>query len=151
MAANLTWPADRMSKFIDVSPRRLAQLVQEGVVERAERGRYNPFAVTVAYIRWLRDQRSKVADTEETKKAREAKEARWQQQIDEAAMVKAERELVDGKTVYRSAVRDQVADVFTKACQIVRQSRLSEREQKELVRQFADIKLDPVRVVEFPK
>jgi phage terminase Nu1 subunit (DNA packaging protein) len=51
----LTWPAEKMSKFIDLSPRRLRQLVDEGVVPREERGRYNPFAVTVAYIRFLRD------------------------------------------------------------------------------------------------
>jgi phage terminase Nu1 subunit (DNA packaging protein) len=44
-----------MAKMIDVSPRRLRQLVQEGIVPKAERGRYNPFAVNLAYIRYLRD------------------------------------------------------------------------------------------------
>jgi hypothetical protein len=52
----LTWPASRMAKFIDVTPRRLQQLVQEGVVPKCEgRGRYNPIAVNLAYIRFLRD------------------------------------------------------------------------------------------------
>src|SRR4030095_7702640 len=42
--------------FIDVTPRRLQQLVQEGVVPKCEgRGRYNPIAVNLAYIRFLRD------------------------------------------------------------------------------------------------
>lgn len=44
-----------MARFIDVSPRRLQQLVQEGVVPKAERGKYNPIAVNLAYIRYLRD------------------------------------------------------------------------------------------------
>ena len=54
--SNLTWPTARMAKFIDVTPRRLQQLVQEGVVPKCEgRGRYNPIAVNLAYIRFLRD------------------------------------------------------------------------------------------------
>jgi hypothetical protein len=54
--SNLTWPTARMAKFIDVSPRRLQQLVQEGVIPKCEaRGRYNPIAVNLAYIRFLRD------------------------------------------------------------------------------------------------
>src|SRR6266540_1040900 len=52
---HLTWPSEKMAKFIDLTPRRLRQLVDEGVVPREERGRYNPFAVMVAYIRFLRD------------------------------------------------------------------------------------------------
>jgi hypothetical protein len=44
-----------MAKFIDVSPRRLRQLVQEGIVPKHERGRYNPIEVNLAYIRFLRD------------------------------------------------------------------------------------------------
>ena len=56
MSRDLTWPTDRMAKFIDVTPRRLQQLVQEGVVPKSEgRGRYSPIAVNLAYIRYLRD------------------------------------------------------------------------------------------------
>lgn len=44
-----------MAKLIDLTPRRLRQLVDQGVIPREERGRYNPFVVTVAYIRFLRD------------------------------------------------------------------------------------------------
>jgi hypothetical protein len=54
--SNLTWSTSRMAKFIDVTPRRLQQLVQKGVVPKCEgRGRYNPIAVNLAYIRFLRD------------------------------------------------------------------------------------------------
>jgi hypothetical protein len=44
-----------MSKFIDVSPRRLRQLAAEGIVPKAGRARYRPFEVNVVYIRFLRD------------------------------------------------------------------------------------------------
>lgn len=53
--SDLTWPAERMAKFIDLTPRRLRQLVDEGVIPKQDRGRYNPFTVNVAYIRYLRD------------------------------------------------------------------------------------------------
>jgi hypothetical protein len=56
---HLTWPSEKMAKFIDLTPRRLRQLVDEGVVPREERGCYNPFAVMVAYIRFLRDRRKR--------------------------------------------------------------------------------------------
>ena len=65
--SNLTWPTERMARLIDVSPRRLQQLVQEGVVPKCEgRGRYNPLAVTQAYIRFLRDrvQSPELSDSE---------------------------------------------------------------------------------------
>jgi hypothetical protein len=55
VSKDLTWPADRMAKFIDVSPRRLQQLVQEGVVPKEDKNRYSPFKVNLAYIRFLRD------------------------------------------------------------------------------------------------
>jgi phage terminase Nu1 subunit (DNA packaging protein) len=51
----LTWPAEKMAKFIDISPRRLQQLVQEGIIPKEDRGRYSPIAVNLAYIRYLRD------------------------------------------------------------------------------------------------
>src|SRR5215470_17005758 len=63
----LTWPTPRMAKFIDVSPRRLQQLVQEGVIPKCEaRGRYNLIAVNLAYIRFLRDrvQSPELSDSE---------------------------------------------------------------------------------------
>jgi phage terminase Nu1 subunit (DNA packaging protein) len=51
----LTWPVEKMAKFIDISPRRLQQLVQEGIIPKEDRGRYSPIAVNLAYIRYLRD------------------------------------------------------------------------------------------------
>jgi len=54
--SDLTWPAVKMAKMIDVTPRRLQQLVFDGVIPKdAGRGRYQPFPVVVSYIRYLRD------------------------------------------------------------------------------------------------
>ena len=53
--SDLTWPAVRMAKMLDVTPSRLRQLVLEGIVPKAGRDRYRPFEVNVAYIRFLRD------------------------------------------------------------------------------------------------
>src|SRR4030095_7209146 len=50
-----TWPAEKMAKFINITPRRLQQLVQEGIIPKEDRGRYSPIAVNLAYIRYLRD------------------------------------------------------------------------------------------------
>jgi len=66
MASDLTWPAVRMAKMLDVTPSRLRQLVLEGVVPKEGRDRYKPFEVNVAYIRFLRDrvQSPELSDSE---------------------------------------------------------------------------------------
>ena len=55
MATDLTWPAVRMAKYLDITPGRLRQLAGEGIVPKAGRDRYPVFQVSVAYIRFLRD------------------------------------------------------------------------------------------------
>jgi hypothetical protein len=55
MGKDLTWGPDKMAKLIDVTPRRLRQLAEEGIVPTNGRAQYQPFQVTVAYIRYLRD------------------------------------------------------------------------------------------------
>ena len=44
----------RMATMIDVSPRRIQQLVEQGKVEKVARGQFDPFAVVPAYVRFLR-------------------------------------------------------------------------------------------------
>ena len=66
MSKDLTWSAEKMARFIDVTPRRLRQLVSEGVCPKVGRGRYSPIAVNLAYIRYLRDrvQSPELSDSE---------------------------------------------------------------------------------------
>ena len=63
--SDLTWPSDRMAKILDMTPRRMNQLVSEGVLSREERGRYSPLKNVVAYIRYLRDRRDQSGATDE--------------------------------------------------------------------------------------
>ncbi len=63
---DMSWPAERMAKFIASTPRYLRMLVDQGVVPKEERGRYDPFKVTPAYIKWLRDRKPESASLAES-------------------------------------------------------------------------------------
>ena len=54
MAAQ-TFPLDTISKLLLLTPRRVNQLVNEGILPRAERGRYELVPVVQAYIKYLRE------------------------------------------------------------------------------------------------
>src|SRR5438128_1403599 len=63
---------------------------------------------------------------------REAREAKYRAQIDDAEMIRNEREIQEGRLVYVNHVRDIIADGLTKAVQIIRMSRLSDKEKREV-------------------
>jgi phage terminase Nu1 subunit (DNA packaging protein) len=50
-----TFPLDTICKLLDLTPQRVNQLVKEGIVPRAERGRYELVPVVRAYVKYLRD------------------------------------------------------------------------------------------------
>jgi phage terminase Nu1 subunit (DNA packaging protein) len=54
MAAQ-TFPIETISRLLDLTPQRIGQLVKEGVIPKAERGRYELVPVVQSYIRYLRD------------------------------------------------------------------------------------------------
>lgn len=53
--ASQTYPVAVISRLLDLSPRRVFQLATEGVIPRAERGRYELVPAVQGYIRYLRD------------------------------------------------------------------------------------------------
>lgn len=53
--AGQTFPLDTISKLLLLTPRRVNQLVNEGILPRAERGRYELVPVVQAYIKYLRE------------------------------------------------------------------------------------------------
>jgi len=55
MASAATYPLGTISKLLMLTDRRVQQLVKEGHLPRAERGRYELVPVVQAYIRYLRD------------------------------------------------------------------------------------------------
>src|SRR3972149_345185 len=55
MTAKTTYPVDVISKLLDLTPRRVQHLANEGVIPRAEKGRYELVPAVRGYIRYLRD------------------------------------------------------------------------------------------------
>lgn len=53
--ATQTFPIDTISRLLDLTPQRVGQLVKEGIIPKAERGRYELVPVVQSYIRYLRD------------------------------------------------------------------------------------------------
>src|SRR3972149_9929233 len=54
MAAQ-TYPVAVISKLLDLTPRRVQHLANEGVIPKAEKGRYELVPAVRGYIRYLRD------------------------------------------------------------------------------------------------
>src|SRR3990172_2903447 len=54
MAAQ-TYPVAVIAKLLDLTPRRVQHLANEGVIPRAEKGRYELVPAVRGYIRYLRD------------------------------------------------------------------------------------------------
>ena len=55
MAELTTYPIATISKLLDLSPRRIRQLVDEGIIPREERRRYALVPAVRGYIQYLRD------------------------------------------------------------------------------------------------
>jgi len=55
MAAPSTFPLDTICKLLDLTPQRVNQLVNAGVLPRKERGRYELVLVVRSYIKYLRE------------------------------------------------------------------------------------------------
>lgn len=55
MAAPSTFPLDTMCKLLDLTPQRVNQLVNMGVIPRKERGRYELVPVVRSYVKYLRE------------------------------------------------------------------------------------------------
>lgn len=53
MSAALTVPVRRLAKMLDLGPRRVQQLADEGVFPKTDRGRYDVDACVLAYVRYM--------------------------------------------------------------------------------------------------
>jgi len=53
--ANATQPITVIARLLDLSERRVQQLVHDGVIPKAERGRYELVGAVRGYVRYLRD------------------------------------------------------------------------------------------------
>jgi hypothetical protein len=55
MSATATYPLDVIARLLMLTPRRVQQLVKEGIIPKAERGRYELVPAVQGYIRYLKD------------------------------------------------------------------------------------------------
>ncbi len=102
MSKDLSWPTDRMSKFIDVTPRRLQQLVQEGIVPKGEgRGRYSPIVVNLAYIRYLRDRATQPEMSNTDFASEKLGKTRAERELLELELAKERKEVIPRESVFR--------------------------------------------------
>lgn len=95
---------DVVAGLFGLTPRRIQQLVKEGVLPRGERGRYNLAACVRAYVAFLQLKLHE-AQSSQRSSARDALAE------DKALKVRAERELVEMKVQERRAQLVPSADV----------------------------------------
>ena len=105
MAAQ-TYPVAVISKLLDLTPRRIRQLVDEGVIQRAEKGRYELVPSVRGYIRYLRD-RSIGRDGEQSSDIASERARLTREQADKMAMenAKSRNELIPAPLVQKSIER----------------------------------------------
>ena len=95
MAAKATYPVNVIAKLLDLTIRRVYQLTNEGVIPRAEKGRYELVPAVQGYIRYLRD-RAVGADAlpDESARASRARLIKAQAEAQEMENAKVKGELL---------------------------------------------------------
>lgn len=90
-----TYPVAVIAKLLDLTPRRVQQLSSEGVIPRAEKGRYELVPAVRGYIRYLRD-RAIGADAlpDESARASRARLLKAQAEAQEMENAKVKGELL---------------------------------------------------------
>lgn len=110
-----TYPVATIAKLLLLSDRRVQQLTSEGVLPRAERGRYELAAVVQAYVRFLRDRAlpgSSEAAADDFHKAR-ARRTAAEASLAEMRAAEAQGELIPADDV-RAVLVSVVARVRAK-------------------------------------
>lgn len=105
MAAQ-TFPIDTIAKLLDLTPRRVNQLVNEGVIPRAERGRYELVPAVQGYIRYLKTKAINAdVSTEDSEHKRRLLKAR-------ADIAEMEAERLSGDLVEAASVQKTWIDLM---------------------------------------
>ena len=103
-----TYPISVIAKLLDLSERRVQQLTREGVITKAERGRYELVPVVRGDIRYLRD-RAIGADALPDESARASRARLLKAQAEAQEMENAK---VRGELLPREPVEQALAAVF---------------------------------------
>jgi hypothetical protein len=78
---------------------------------------------------------------------KQAKEAKMRKQIDEAEMVKNQRELQEGTLIGTAYVKEFLMELKTMTAQGIRHSHLSDKEKRDLLTRFREVKFEPNKKV----
>jgi phage terminase Nu1 subunit (DNA packaging protein) len=108
MTAKATYPVNVIAKLLDLTIRRVYQLTNEGVIPRAEKGRYELVPAVQGYIRYLRD-RAIGADALPDESARASRARLIKAQAEAQEMENAK---VRGELLPREQVRLALSMVF---------------------------------------
>lgn len=112
MSERMSYPVEIMSKLLQLTPRRVQQLANEGVIVKTERGRYDLIKSVQGYITYLNDQiPNKASSDAGTAIARVDAEVERAKLIAEKALMakydrlEREEQLIPAEEVRRDAYR----------------------------------------------
>ena len=108
MTAKATYPVNVIAKLLDLSIRRVYQLTNEGVIPKAEKGRYELVPAVQGYIRYLRD-RAIGADALPDESARASRARLLKAQAEAQEMENAK---VRGELLPREPLEQAIGAVF---------------------------------------
>ena len=99
MSDQQVYPAKTIASLLDISERRVGQLVNEGIIPKTERGRYELFPVVQGYVKFLRERKlgKAVVSLDEARQRKLAAEA----EMAEIELAKARADVVRVEDVAR--------------------------------------------------
>ena len=123
------WSTAQLAKLMDLHIRRIGQLVDEGIIEKAERGKFNPMKANVAYIRHLRQRNVKGApDLESESKTRQSlnRERLAQIKIQNETLLRRRIAIDEIKTVLDAGLGSIASQIKSRAGKVLDQSALAD-------------------------
>jgi len=103
MANHPTYPVTTIAKLLMISERRVQQLTKEGVIPKAERGRYELAPAVQGYIRFLSERNLQIQDSHDIDvNAEKAKKLRAEAEIAQIEAEKAKKGVVGIKQVEKT-------------------------------------------------
>jgi len=95
MAEPTSYPAGTIAKFLDLTPRRLRQLVAEGIIPKTDRGRYPLVGAVQGYIKYLRTRADgRTFDPADELQTHKLRLVRWRAELAQIEVERLRGELV---------------------------------------------------------
>src|SRR3954453_6727073 len=118
--ATTSFPLDTISQLLDLTPRRVQQLSAEGVIPRAQRGRYELVPAVQGYIRFLRGHaQAREADPAARARKAEAAEANLRLKAAQERLTRIKADKLASKLIAIEEVEAAWAEVIIAVRQAV--------------------------------